>query len=348
MLGYSKERGLEFYRQLNERLATTPGVRSAAIADYFPLGFDGRLAARISIEGQPPPADGQLISVVRQLVGLRYFETIGVPLLRGRDFTAQDMASSERVVIINETMARRHWPNLKDIGEVIGRRIRIGTGPDGQDDAPWSVIIGVAGDCKTGWLTEEAEVGMLMPISQNYAPVFQALARTNEEETTTISALRREVAAIDPNLPIAIITTLRERVSIQFWPARMFAGLTITLGCLGLLLAAIGLYGVMSYSVAQRTREIGIRMALGAREGDLLRMVIRQGMRLTLAGVAFGLAMAMAMARLIASLLYGVTATDPVTFAGVTIFLMSVALLACYLPARRATKTNPIASLRHE
>jgi putative ABC transport system permease protein len=210
------------------------------------------------------------------------------------------------------------------------------------------VIIGVAGDCKTGWLTEEAEVGMLMPISQNYAPVFQALARTNAEETTTISALRREVAAIDPNLPITIITTLRERVSIQFWPARMFAGLTITLGCLGLLLAAIGLYGVMSYTVAQRTREIGIRMALGAREGDLLKMVIKQGMRLTLAGVAFGLAMAMAMARLIASLLYGVTATDPVTFAGVTIFLMSVALLACYLPARRATKTDPIASLRHE
>jgi putative ABC transport system permease protein len=245
-------------------------------------------------------------------------------------------------------MARRHWPNLKEIGEVVGQRIRIGAGPDGQDDAPWSVIIGVAGDCKTGWLTKETRAGMLMPISQNYAPVFQALARTNAEETTTISALRREVAAIDPNLPITIITTLRERVSIQFWPARMFAGLTITLGCLGLLLAAIGLYGVMSYTVAQRTREIGIRMALGAREGDLLKMVIRQGMRLTLAGVAFGLAMAIAMARLIASLLYGVTATDPVTFAGVTIFLMSVALLACYLPARRGAKIDPITSLRHE
>ncbi len=348
MLGYSKERGLEFYRQLNERLAATPGVRSIAIADYFPLGFDGRLGERISIEGQPPPADGQPISVVRQLVGLRYFETIGVPFLRGRDFTAQDTASSERAVIINETMARRHWPNLKDIGEVIGRRIRIGVGPDGQDDAPWSVIIGVAGDCKTGWLTEEAEAGMLMPISQNYAPEFQALARTNAEETTTISALRREVAAIDPNLPIKIITTLPERVGLQLWPTRVFAGLTMALGCLGLLLAAIGLYGVMSYSVAQRTREIGIRMALGAKARDLLKMIIGQGMRLTLVGVAFGLALAQALARGIAALLYGVTATDPLTFTGVTVFLMTVALLACYLPARRATKIDPIASLKRE
>jgi predicted permease len=372
MLGYSKERGLEFYRQLAERLATAPGVRSAAIADSFPMSSDGEVRAPISIEGQPPPADGQPIIVPRQLVGLRYFETTGIPLLRGRDFTAQDTALSERVVIINETMARRYWPNLKEIGEVVGQRIRIGAGPeirpnglpnrlpnslpnglpnslpDSLEDAHWSVIIGVAGDCRTRGWREKTPAGMLMPISQNYAPVFQALARSNAEEATTISALRREVAALDPNLPIKFITTVRERIGIQLWGARMFAGLTMALGLLGLLLAAIGLYGVISYAVAQRTREIGIRMALGAQARDLLKMIIGQGMRLTLAGVAVGLALALALARVIANMLYGVTSTDPVTFTGVTVFLMSVALLACYLPARRATKIDPMASLRLE
>ncbi|MBO0725621.1 MAG: ABC transporter permease [Blastocatellia bacterium] len=341
---YKKERGLQFYQQLVERLATTPGVRSITIANYFPLGFGGGMGASVSIEGQPPPADGRPINVVRQHIGLRYFETMGIPLLRGRDFTIQDMASSERVVIINETMARRHWPNLKDIGEVIGRRIRIGPG----QDMPWSAIVGVAGDCKTIWLREEKRAGIWMPISQNFLPSFQALVRTNAEDTATISTLRREIAALDPNLPIKFIIPLREHVGIQLWPAKMIAALTTTLGGVGLLLAAIGLYGVVSYAVARRTREIGIRMALGAQTRDLLKMIIKQGMRLTLAGVAIGLAAAMAMTRMVASLLYGVTATDPVTFAGVVIFLVGIALLACYLPARRATKIDPISAARHE
>jgi macrolide transport system ATP-binding/permease protein len=344
MLGYDEERGLQFYRQLAERLATTPGVRSTTIADYFPLGFAGGFGEPISIEGQPPPADGRPIVVARQHIGLRYFETMGIPLLRGRDFTTQDTASSERVVIINETMALRHWPDLKEIGEVLGRHIRIGPG----QDAPWSVIVGVAGDCKTWWLREEKRAGMWAPIAQNYARSFQALARTNTEDATAISALRREVAALDPNLPIKFIVPLGAHVDIELLPAKIVAGLLTALGGLGLLLAAIGLYGVVSYTVAQRTREIGIRMALGAQAGDLLKMIVSQGMRLTLAGGAIGLLLALAMTRIIASLLYGVTATDPVTYAGVTVFLMGVALLACYLPARRATKIDPIASLRHE
>ena len=344
MVGYDEERGLQFYRRLAERLATTPGVRSTTIADYFPLGFAGGFGATISIEGQPPPADGQPIFVARQNIGLRYFETMGIPLLRGRDFTTQDTASSERVVIINETMARRHWPNLKDIGEVLGRHIRIG--PD--QNAPWSVIVGVAGDCKVWWLREEKRAGMWAPIAQNYARSFQALARTKTEDGAAISSLRREVAALDPNLPIKFIVPLREHVGIQLLLAKVSAGLLTALGGLGLLLAAIGLYGVMSYTVAQRTREIGIRMAFGAQTRDMLKMVIRQGMRLTLAGVAIGLAAAMALTRIIARLLYGVTATDPMTFVAVALFLMSVALLACYLPARRATKIDPMAALRHE
>jgi predicted permease len=340
--GYSEERGRQFSRQLVERLAATPGVRSFTIADNLPLGYIGMIG-QISIEGQPPPTDGSPIMAARQHVGLRYFETMGIPFLRGRDFTAQDTASSERVVIVNETLARRHWPNIKDIGEVIGRRIRIG-----DAHMPWSTIVGVAGDCKYFWLEEEQIDVVVEPLAQTYAPSFHALARTTTETPNIVAALRREVAALDPKLPIQNITTLRNQVGLRLWPARMLAGLMTALGVLGLLLAAIGLYGVMNYAVARRTREIGIRMALGAQARDMLKMVIGQGLRLTLAGVAIGLAVALAVVRLVANLLYGVSARDPITFVVVPLALAAVAWLACYVPARRATKVDPLVALRRE
>jgi macrolide transport system ATP-binding/permease protein len=352
MLKYDKERGLQFYTQFIERLATTPGVRSIIIANHLPLDTPWGYT-NISIEGQPPVADGRPMNAVRQNIGLRYFGTMGIPLLRGRDFTAQDTASSEPVVIINETMARRHWPKLKDIGEVVGQRIRIGSDLEqrlhiGSDqDAKLTTIIGVAVDTKTLWLIGEKREGMWTPISQNFSPSFQALVRTNAEETSTVSALRREVAALDPNLPIKIIT-LREHIRSQTRAAEMFAGLLTSLGGVGLLLTAIGLYGVMSYAVAQRTREIGIRMSLGARAPDVLKMIIRHGMRLTLAGLAIGLVAALAIMRVVRSLFYEVSAHDPITFVVVLLALSAVALLACYVPARRATKVDPLAALRHE
>jgi predicted permease len=344
MMKYDKERGLQFYTQLIERLATAPGARSITIANHLPLGTPWGFT-NISIEGQPPPADGRPMNAVQQNIGLRYFGTMGIPLLRGRDFTAKDTASSEPVVIINETMSRRHWPKLKDIGEVIGQRIRIGS----YQDAKLMTIVGVAADTKTLWLIGEKRGGMWTPISQNFSPSFQILVRTNAEETSTVAALRREVAALDPNLPIKIIT-LREHIrsNIGLWAAETFAGLLTSLGGLGLLLAAIGLYGVMSYAVAQRTREIGIRMSLGARAPDVLKMIIRHGMRLTLAGLAMGLVAALAIMRVVRSLFYEVSAHDPITFVVVPLALSAVALLACYVPARRATKVDPLAALRHE
>jgi putative ABC transport system permease protein len=341
--GNSEERGRQFYQQLVERLAATPGVRSVTVADNLPLSFIGMID-QISIEGQPPPTDGPPIMAARQSVGLRYFETTGTPLLRGRDFTARDTASSERVVIVNETLARRHWPNLNDIGEVIGRRIRIGPDPN----APWSVIVGVAGDCKYFGLREEQWSGMWTPLAQTYAPSFQTLARTSTEAPNIAAAFRREVAALDPNLPIQNITTLRDQVGLHLWSARIIAGLMTALGCLGLLLAAVGLYGVMSYAVARRTREIGIRMALGAQARDMLKMIIGQGLRLTLAGVAIGLTAALALARLVENLLYGVSARDPITFVVVPLTLVAVAWMACHIPARRATKVDPLVALRRE
>jgi macrolide transport system ATP-binding/permease protein len=348
-LKYDKERGLQFYTQFIERLATTPGVRSITIANHLPLD-PGWGFTNISIEGQPPVADGRPMNAVQQNIGLRYFGTMGIPLLRGRDFTAQDTASSEPVVIINEMMARRHWPNLKDIGEVIGQRIRIGSDLEqrlhiGSDqDAKLTTIVGVAVDTKTVGLKYD---GMWTPISQNFSLSFQALVRTNAEETSTVPALRREVAALDPNLPIKIIT-LREHIRSQTRAAEMFAGLLTSLGGVGLLLTAIGLYGVMSYAVAQRTREIGIRMSLGARAPDVLKMIIRHGMRLTLAGLAIGLVAALAIMRVVRSLFYEVSAHDPITFVVALLALSAVALLACYVPARRATKVDPLAALRHE
>ena len=341
--GYSEERGRQFYQQLVERLAATPGVRSVTIADNLPLGFIGMIG-QISIEGQPPQTNGPPIMAARQSVGLRYFETTRTPLLRGRDFTALDTTSSEGVVIVNETLARRHWPNLKDIGEVIGRRIRISPDPN----APWNTIVGVAGDCKYFGLGEEQWRGVWTPLAQTYAPSFQALARTATDTPDIAAAFRREVAALDPNLPIQNITTLRDQVGLHLWSARILAGLMMALGGLGLILAAIGLYGVMSYAVARRTREIGIRMALGAQARDMLKMVIGQGLRLTLAGVAIGLAVALAVVRLVANLLYGVSARDPITFVVVPLALAAVAWLACYVPARRATKVDPLVALRCE
>ncbi len=341
--GYSEERGRQFHQQLVERLTTTPGVRSVAIADFLPLGFMGRFD-QISAEGQPQPTDGPPITANRHGVGLRYFETMGIPFLRGRDFTALDTTSSEPVVIINESLARSLWPNLKGIGEAIGRRIRLG--PDSS--APWNVIVGVAGDCKYFGLKEDKQRGVWTPLAQAYAPFFQAVVRTTAETPGVVVALRREVAALDPNLPIQNIITLREQVGLWLWMAEMSAGLVTALGGLGLLLAAIGLYGVMSYAVARRTREIGIRMALGAQARDMLKMIIGQGLRLTLAGVAIGLAATFAASRLMANLLYGVSSRDPITFVVVPLALAVVALLACYFPARRATKVDPLVMLRHE
>jgi putative ABC transport system permease protein len=342
MLKYDKERGLQFYTQLIERLATTPGVRSITIANHLPLDTPWGYT-NISIEGQP--ADGRPMNAAQQNIGLRYFGTMGIPLLHGRDFTAQDTASSEPVVIINETMARRHWPKFKDIGEIIGQHIRIGS----DQDAKLTTIIGVAVDTKTLWLIGEKREGIWTPISQNFSPSFQALVRTNADETSAVSALRREVAALDPNLPIKIIT-LREHIrsNLGLWAAETFAGLLTSLGGLGLLLAAIGLYGVISYAVAQRTREIGIRMSLGARAPDVLKMIISHGMRLTLAGLAIGLVAALAIMRVVRSLFLEVSVHDPITFVLVPLALSAVALLACYVPARRATKVDPLAALRHE
>jgi predicted permease len=339
MLLYSEERVRQFQEQLVERLNNVPGVSGVTLADFFPLVGGQWRAAPIAIEGQPPPANGQPMAAI-QRVDSRYFETMGIPLLSGRSFTAADTASSERLVIVNQTLARRYWPNAKQLGDVVGRRIRIGRNQ--------AVIVGVAGDVRYLRLGEAQREGIWTPLAQANSAAFQVLVRMTAETPAIVSAIRREVAALDPNLPIQDLRTMREKVAELLWPTRLGAAFVTVLGSLGMFLAAIGLYGVMSYAVAQRTREIGIRMALGAQARNVLGIVIGDGMRLTIIGMVIGLAGAWAVTRLLAILLYDVSASDPLTFAGAPLMLAAVAWLACYLPARRATKVDPLAALRHE
>jgi putative ABC transport system permease protein len=267
-------------------------------------------------------------------------------LLGGRDFGAQDTATAAKVVIVSAGLARRLWPDLKDPRESIGKQVRL----DGPDNSPHE-IIGIAGDTKNSQfvpLDSPGSPAIYRPFAQDYSARSSLVLRTNGAPEDLIPAVRREVAALDENLPTQELQPLSENVALALWSARAGAGLLGIFGALGLLVAAVGIYGVMSFAVAHRTREIGVRMALGAQRRDVLKLIVGQGIVLALIGIAVGLALALAVTRLLASQLYGLSATDPVTFVGVSIFLLGVAVVACYLPARRATKVDPLAALRHE
>jgi putative ABC transport system permease protein len=337
MHGYDEARTREFVARAVERLAALPAVESASAANALPLAVMG-FGAPVEIEGRPAPPDARPTFVENQLVGLDYLRTAGTRLLRGRDFTAQDTGAAPRVAIINEHMVRRFFPNE----DPLGKRLRIG-----EPKAPFCEIVGVAEDV-TFHLGADPGPVVYRPMAQQSSQWLTLIVHTKGDPKAQIAAVRSAVQAIDDNLPAQEIKTLEEIVGLQFWPARMLAGLLTALGSVGLLLASVGVYGVMSYAVAQRTREIGVRMALGAQSSDVVKMIVRQGVGLTLAGAAIGLALSFAATRSIASLLYGIDATDPITFVFVPSFLLGVAVVACYLPALRGTKVDPILALRSE
>jgi putative ABC transport system permease protein len=342
--GYDEAKGREFYRQIVERLERLPGAQSACVTNILPLGFVA-LGASVVPEGREIPPNERLF-VGNFAVGPRYFETIGTPLIRGRDFTAQDVINSLKVAIVSEKLARRLWPEIKDPGEALGRTLRVG-----DSDAISCDVIGVTRDSKNNIfnsIDSEAAPTIYRPFAQSYSAAASVVVRAVGDPGDLIPAVRREVAALDENLPAQDLQPLTETTGLATWSVRTGAAALSFFGVLGLLIASVGIYGVMSYSVARRTREIGLRMALGAEARDVVKLVVKQGMGLALIGTVTGLALAAAVTRLIASLLYGVRATDLATFAGVAVFLMGVALLACYLPARKATKIDPMAALRHE
>jgi predicted permease len=334
--GYDKARGQAFHQQALERVRALPGVSAAALADYLPLTLTESTTS-VYVEGKTPPNFAQLPSTIYCRVGTDYFRAMGIPLLAGREFTPQEREKESRVVIVNEAFARRFWPNEN----AVGRQFKFG----GVEGEPWQ-IVGVARDGKYVSLGESPRLLVYEPLLRNYSSLVNLVVRASSDAPLALAAVRREVQSLDATLPLYNVKTLHEHLSLPLFPARVAA---VVLGCFGLLallLAAIGIYGVMSFNVAQRTREIGLRMALGATARDVLRLLVRQGMSLALLGVVIGLAAAFAVTRLLADLLLGVSATDPLTFLAIVALLTSVALLACYVPAWRATEVDPLVALR--
>jgi len=328
-----------FYRDLVQRTKELPGVQSAAIVNYIPLGGANSTDSYL-VEGLPEPAPGQENDGRYRVCSPDYFQTMKIPVLKGRGFTEQDRAGGTPVVIVNETLARKHW---KD-GDALGKRIRF-YGP--LDKAPWMEIVGVVRDVRHE-LTLEVTPEYYLPHAQDAWNSMVLVARTSVDPASLAPQMRQQVSAIDKDQPVFDVHTMQEVRSLS---VSVYTFSSVMLGIFGgiaLLLAAIGIYGVMAFAVTQRTQEIGIRMALGARASDVLKLVVRHGMVLALIGVAVGLAGAWALTRFMAQLLVGVKSTDLLTFSAVSGCLLLAALLACYLPARRATKVDPLVALRYE
>lgn len=328
-----------FYSDLVRRVEALPGVESAAAVNHLPLGGSNSSTSFL-IEGLPEPPPGQEFDGRYRVCTPNYFKTLGIAVLKGRGFTEQDKAGAPPVIIVNETLARKYWPNT----DPIGKRMRY-MGPLEQN--PWMQVVGVVKDVKHEMnlpITEDFYV----PHAQDAWQSMVLVAKTRVEPAAMAAPIRQEVWAIDKYQPVFDVKTMREVRAISL---ALYSFSSIMLGIfavVALLLAAIGIYGVMSYAVTQRTQEIGIRMALGARAIDVLKLVVKNGMVLALIGVAVGLGGSFALTRLLASLLVGVTPTDAVTFSTVSLGLLLIALLACYIPARRATKVDPMVALRYE
>jgi len=333
--GYDESRGREFYRRLVERVRTLPGIQSATLARRLPFTGDGIAFASVAIDGYAPAKDEDM-RLNYETVGPQYFQTMRIPLAHGRDFDERDQDGAPGVVIINETMAGRYWPG----GDALGRRIKL--------TKDWLEIVGIAKDVKNRSLSEAPQPFLYLPLLQDYRSNMILVARTPTEPQQVSKSVRAVVAALDPGIPIFDVKTLEEHVGVSLYLQRMAATLLSIFGLLALSLAAIGLYGVMAYSVSQRTRELGIRVSVGAERHDIFKLILGQGLAMSVVGLLAGLVAALAVTRLTANLLYGVSATDPVTFIVIALLLLCVTLLACYFPARRATKVDPIIALRIE
>jgi putative ABC transport system permease protein len=332
-----------FYERLQARLATLPGVQAAGLA--MPLPVDGMVWMTSFIRlDRPEPAPGERITAHYKSVLPAYFDALRIPLQRGRLLSEQDRQGAPRVILINQTLARRAFPDE----DPLGRQVRFGVSVDATDeDVPWE-IVGIVPDTAVTRLEAEPQPAFYVSALQQPIGDASLVLRAGVDPRALAESVRREVAALDPELPLHHVRTMPELLSASVAQRRFQALLLAGFAVVGLLLAAVGLYGTLAFSVGQRTREIGIRMALGAEGGGVLRLVIGQGLLPVLVGLGLGLAGAFALSRVLGGLLFQVSATDPATFAGVALLLLLTALLASYLPARRATRVDPLAALRCE
>jgi len=326
-----------FHRQVVERIQGVPGVQSVSLVRGLPFSGNGQTSA-IILPDREPPQKGREPQVMFNTAMPNYFETIGIPFLKGRVFGNQDQVNTPPVFIINQTMARRFWPSQ----DPLGKQIKL------VEDGTTGTVVGVVGDAKHYWMEEDARPQMYAVYSQQPGLFATVVIRTTIEPLSLAESVRQAVWKVDADQPMWKIRTVEFLVNRSVADRKFLMALMGIFAALALVLTMIGLYGVISYLVNQRTQEIGIRIALGAQVGHILRMVLKQGMTLVLSGVALGLAAAWLLTRLISRLLYQVSATDPLTFAVIALLLIAVALLACYLPARRATKVDPMVALRYE
>ena len=335
-LHYDEGRAQEFFRAAVERAKASPGVEAATVASNIPLG--GGFARTVFPEGQDEATGYRGTLTQLDDITPGFFDTLRIPLIRGRVFNDADRKNTLQVAVISEAMVKQFWPNEG----AVGKRFHF------FGDATLREVVGVVKNTVVDQIGEEPQPIVYLPITQDFSPAVTLQVRTTGRPGGVIGTVRGQIQALDANMAITNVQTIEEIMSQGLWAPRMGAGLLSVFGGLALILAAVGVYGVLSYSVSQQTREIGIRMSLGAQQGQVMRLVIGQGIKLAVAGLALGLLVAFGLTKVLSSLLFGVSAHDPVTFGGVSLVLVTAAILACYIPARRATKVDPIIALRYE
>ncbi len=336
--GYTEPQSRDFYRRLTSRLEAAPGVRSATTASHLPLTLNISME-RVARPGEEALPTDEWPMVDTATVGAGYFKTLGIPVLSGRGFTQSDTEDSPRVAVVNQTLAERFWPGE----DAVGRRLRV----DERDGTDYEIVAVVANG-KYRTLGEEPRPFIYRSLEQRFLPALEVLVKTEGDPRAALSTVRQYARELDPNIAVADLSTVEEAISASLLLPRLSATLFGVFGLIGLALAAVGLYGVISYAVSQRTHEIGIRMAMGARRRDVLAMVVKDGLVLTGMGLALGLGAAALVTRALESVLYGISSTDLVTFVGVSLVLTAIAMVASLVPARRASTVDPLTALRYE
>jgi putative ABC transport system permease protein len=339
---------VNYYQQAIERVNALPGVKSASAVNFPPLsGWNG--LCDFDIRGRATPPSGQRFTSQYRVVDWRYLRTMGVALKAGRDFAASDGPSTGGVAIVNEVLAHRYWPDQEPVGQQIRLEFPATRGPwEPEPSSAWLTIVGVASDVRDGPWSEPKGGQLYLLLDQNPSRIMHLVVRTQGDPTAMASAVRQSVESADPNQPVTEVRTMDDLIDASVVQRRLSMVLLGIFAAVATGLAGLGIYGVMAYSVAQRTHEIGVRMALGAEPGDVLRLMVRDGMRLAGIGLALGIAGSVATARYLETELFGVRPIDPITLTSVVLGLAAVAVAACYFPARRAAKVDPLVALRYE